>query len=396
MYTSGVSCLVSNVMKIGIDASRAFLSRRTGIEEYSYQLIKHLRDLLPQDAVVVLYVRKKIKFQNWKIVLTSPKIDFDLPSHWSVKSLWAPRLWTQARLSLDILFHRPDVLLVPAHTVPLIHPRKTVVTIHGLEYEFSPQSYAWYERFYMRWSIRFSVRAASRVIAVSENTKRDLVQLYGVLEEGITVVYEGVDRDHQASSMNHQALNAESEILNAQYRIPYTKFFLFIGRLEERKNVKGIIEAFELFKTKTGLLHQLVLAGKPGYGYKYIKKQISKSKYQDQIIELGYVSEEEKWELLKKSEAFVFPSLYEGFGLPILEAQLVGTPVITSNTSSLPEVVGDGAIFVDPLATKKLARALVTLTTDSGRRADIIDKAAKNVDRFSWARCAREVAALLY
>lgn len=388
MCTSGVSCLVSNAMKIGIDASRAFLSRRTGIEEYSYQVIKHLRDLLPQDGTVVLYVRKKIKFQGWKVVFTSPDIDFDFPSHWSVKSLWAPRLWTQARLSLEMFFHRPDVLFVPAHTVPLIHPSETVVTIHGLEYEYSPESYAWYERLYMRWSIRFSVHSASQIIAVSKNTKRDLIRLYGVPEEKITVIYEGVATVNQVSSIKYQ-------VSNTQYQIPNTPYFLFIGRLEERKNVRRIIEAFESFKERTKLPHKLLLAGKPGFGYGRIQFQISNSKFQKEIQELGYVTEEEKWELLKQAEAFVFPSLYEGFGLPVLEAQSVGTPVITSNTSSLPEIVGGGAILVDPLDTRALAEAMERLVRDDGLRAGIINEATANVGRFSWARCAREVAQLL-
>lgn len=382
MCTSGVSCLVSNAMKIGIDASRAFLSRRTGIEEYSYQVIKHLRDLLPQDGTVVLYVRKKMKFQGWKVVLTSPEIDFDLPPHWSVKSLWAPRLWTQVRLSLEMLFHRPDVLFVPAHTVPLIHPSETVVTIHGLEYEYSPESYAWYERLYMRWSIRFSVHSASQIIAVSENTKIDLINLYQVPAKKIVVIYEGIGTIHQEPQ--------------SQPLLPNFPFFLFIGRLEERKNVRRIIEAFEYFKERTKLSHKLLLAGKPGFGYEYIQFQISNSKFQKEIRELGYVTEEEKWRLLKQAEVFVFPSLYEGFGLPVLEAQSVGTPVITSDTSSLPEVAGDGAILVDARKFREIGRALVALVTDHRRRAGIIDKATRNADRFSWARCAREVAKLLY
>ena len=180
-------------MKIGIDASRAFLKKRTGIEEYSYQVIKHLRDVLSRDAEVVLYVRKKLAIKNWQLTICTPDIDFELPPNWRVKGLWAPRFWTQVRLSIEMLLHRPEVLFVPAHTVPIIHPKQTIVTIHGLEYEFVPESYSWYERIYMRFSIRNSVRWAEKVIAVSENTKHDLVRLYGVSKEKINVVYEGVN-----------------------------------------------------------------------------------------------------------------------------------------------------------------------------------------------------------
>lgn len=373
-------------MKIGIDASRAFLAKRTGIEEYSYQVIKHLRNELC-DQEVVLYVRKQWKNKNGKWKICAQEIDFELPKNWRVKGLWAPRLWTQVRLSLEMLFHRPDVLFIPAHTVPFIHPRETIVTIHGLEYEFCPEGYSWWERLYMRFSIRHSVRWASHVIAVSENTQHDLMQLYHVPAEKIGVIYEGIGKmveDSQSMLEEKQSNNSLSSL-----------FFLFVGRLEKRKNVARIIEAFAIFKKKTRLPHRLVLVGKPGYGYKKIKDQISKSKYQTDIVELGYVSEAEKWVLLKKAEALVFPSLYEGFGLPILEAQMVGTPVVTSTTSSLPEIAGGGAFLVDPTRSKELSRALVSVATDERRRAGIINEATQNVDRFSWVRCARGVAQLL-
>lgn len=367
-------------MVIGIDASRAFLTKRTGIEEYSFQVIKQLRTLLSPEDEVILYVRKKISVKNWRLKMLSPEISFDLPEHWRVRALWAPRFWTQLALSLEMLLHRPEVLFVPAHTVPMIHPKKTVVTVHGLEYEFCPESYSWWERFYMRWSIRRSVKWASQVIAVSENTKRDLIHLYQVPEEKIVVIYEGI---------------GEPQLPNQDLEVPDEPYFLFVGRLEERKNVAGIIAAFELFSAKSKQPYQLVLAGKPGYGYKKIKKQIAKSKYRERIVETGYISEEAKWELLKRATVFVFPSFYEGFGLPVLEAQQVGTPVITSTTSSLPEVAGEGALLVEPTATKRLARALQTLVMDETKRTGIIDEATRNASRFSWAHCAREVASLL-
>src|SRR3989344_505885 len=181
-------------MYIGIDASRAFLKKRTGIEEYAYQTIKHLRSVIPETDTVVLYVRKKLAVRDGWLTIARPEIDFELPKHWSVRGIWAPRFWTQIGLSLEMLFCRPDVLFVPAHTVPLIHPARTVVTIHGLEYEFCPEAYPFLARLYMRLSISFSCRAAETVICVSENTKRDVMRLYKVPEEKIKVVYEGFNQ----------------------------------------------------------------------------------------------------------------------------------------------------------------------------------------------------------
>ena len=373
-------------MKIGIDASRAFLKNRTCIEEYSYQVIRHLRESFSEEKVV-LYVRKKLVWESGRLKLEPQRIDFELSANWEVKGLWAPRFWTQIRLSCEMLLHPVDVLFVPAHTVPCIHPKQTVVTIHGLEYEFSPESYSWYERWYMRFSIRNSVCWAKRVIAVSDNTKRDLIRLYQVPEEKITVVYEGVEK-YRVSSIEYQ-------VLNTKYSIPNTPYFLFIGRVEERKNVSRIIEAFDNFKQKTGLPHKLILAGKPGYGYEKIRYKIQETRYKGDIYELGYITEKKKWELLKKADVLLFPSLYEGFGLPILEAQQVGTPVITSTTSSLPEIAGEGAILVDPLDSRALAEAMERVVTNPELRAGIIDKATRNADRFSWATCADGVAQLL-
>ncbi|MEP7162748.1 MAG: glycosyltransferase family 1 protein [Candidatus Moraniibacteriota bacterium] len=356
-------------MIIGIDASRAFLSRRTGIEEYSYQVIKHLRAALPQEARVILYMRP------------GQGVDFTLPKNWKIKRLWAPRLWTQGRLSLEMLLHMPDTLFVPAHVVPLIHPKKTIVTIHGLEYEICPESYSFSDRWYMRLSILFSCRFAEKIIAVSENTQRDLLRLYHVPAEKVTVIYEGFNEEGNGRGKTGESQNKP--------------FFLFVGRLEERKNIARVIEAFDVFKEKTGSSHQLILAGKPGYGYKKIKEQRTKSKYSEDILEPGYVSEEKKWELLKNAEAFLFPTLYEGFGIPVLEAQSVGTPVITSNTSSLPEVAGDGAILVDPLQPEAIALAMESLVANQEKRADIIVKGRSNTARFSWQTTAERIRGLL-
>lgn len=376
-------------MTIGIDASRAFLKRRTGIEEYAYQVIKHLRNELPADAEVILYVRKKLSFHRSRVQMTVPEIDFELPKNWRVRAIWAPRFWTQIGLSLEMLLHTPDVLFVPAHTVPLIHPKKTVVTIHGLEYEFCKEAYSFWERVYMHYSIMLSCKVASTAICVSENTKRDVMNLYKVAEEKIRVVYEGYENNFQFPISNFQSNSNESI---SQVEKPY---LLFIGRLEERKNIVRIIEAFEMLKEKYGIPHELVLVGKPGFGYERIQLKIQDSRFQIHIRESGYVTEEEKWVLLRNTDVFLFPTLYEGFGIPVLEAQSVGVPVVTSDVSSLPEIAGEGAVLVDPENVESIAEGVQKLLSDQELRSGIIEKATANVGRFGWALCAREVASLL-
>jgi len=365
-------------MLIGIDASRAFVKNKTGIEEYSYQVIKHLRDELKNEQVI-LYLNPKINRKE--------HMNFDLPENWELKFLRAPIFWTQVRLSLEMLFSSPDALFVPAHTVPIFHPKNTIVTIHGLEYEFCPKAYSFWQKLYMRWSIKKSCQWARKVIAVSKNTKKDLMKLYKVPEEKIEVIYEGISENNfQFSIFNFQ------KIFNDKIFKPY---ILCVGRLEERKNICGMIKTFEILKSKYNISHKLILAGKFGYGENHIKYKIANSKYKEDIVLAGYVSDGEKWELLKNADVFLFPTFYEGFGLPILEAQRVGRPVVTSNISSMPEVTGVGAVLVDPKDINAVTEAVYKLISDESYKNDIIEKGLENVKRFSWERCASSIAQML-
>ena len=347
------------------------MKQRTGVEEYSYQVIKKLQKRLVGQRVI-LYLR------------SHQAVDFSLPANWRIKKIHCPRLWTQVGLSLELFLHPVDVLFIPAHTVPLFHPRKTVVTVHGLEYEIMPEAYSFFERFYMRLSIKNSCRWAKKIISVSKNTKRDLVDLYEVPEEKINLVYEGYE--DKTKDLNLSA-GGESENLK-----PY---FLFIGRLEKRKNILGIVEAFDLFKKQTGSAHRLILGGRFGYGGAEIKERIERSNYKKDIITMGFVADAWKWQLFKNAQIFLFPTLYEGFGLPVLEAQSQGVPVITSNTSSLPEVANGSAFLVDPLEPKMIANAMITITQDEKMAKDLIKKGYENIKRFSWKNCADLIAKAL-
>jgi glycosyltransferase involved in cell wall biosynthesis len=355
-------------MIIGIDGSRAFLKKRTGIEEYSYQVIKNLRDKL-NIAQVVLYLRK------------GQKIDFKLPENWIIKVIKWPRFWTQFGLSLEMIFYPVDNLFVPAHTVPLIHPRNTFVVIHGLEYEIIKKAYTFWERLYMRFSIKLSCRWAKKIITVSQNTKKDLINLYNIPSEKIEIIYEGVSGKKSAEN-------------DGKYR-HYKPYLLFIGRLGKRKNIEGIISAFEILKEKYDIPHKLILVGKPGFGYEDIKSKIENSSYINEIIKTDFVSNDEKWELIRNAEVFLFPTFYEGFGLPILEAQLMGIPVVTSNVSSMPEVGGDSVAYSTPEEPISIADSTYKILNDENFRNDIIKKGNENVKKFSWRKCVEEISKII-
>ncbi|MFZ2975966.1 MAG: glycosyltransferase family 1 protein [Candidatus Moraniibacteriota bacterium] len=363
-------------MIIGIDGSRAFLAQRTGIEEYSYQVIKSLRGKIKKTSQVVLYLRK------------GQEVDFDLSKNlpagetgWKIKVLRWPRFWTQIGLSLEILLHPVDVLFIPAHVAPIIHPTKTFVVVHGLEYEIIKEAYSFWERIYMRNSIKLSCRWAKKIIAVSKNTKKDLIELYKIPEKKIEVIYNG--------------LNIEQKTKNSEQYEKYKPYLLFVSRLEKRKNVAGIISAFEILKEKYKIKHKLVLAGRPGFGYQEIKIKMNNSEYKDEIIEFGFAQEDEKFNLIKNAEVFLFPTFYEGFGLPILEAQSLGVPVVTSNVSSLPEVGGDSVAYATPTEPISIADSIYKIISDNNFKNAIIEKGYENVKKFSWDKCASEIVRLL-
>ncbi len=370
---------------IAIDASRAFLAQPTGIERYSLELIKHLREPLVYQQVV-LYVRPWSDAKNFSDRSAREHIErnfFPLPETWVVKAVKRRRLWTQLGLAEAMYRSRPEILLVPAHTIPFVHPRNTVVVVHGLEYKTAPSCYGFRERLYMDWSIKFSCRHARHIVAVSESTKRDIVKFYRIPERKISVIYEGVNRPENITEPS-----ADCPRLTEKY-------FLFVGRLESRKGIVGLIESFARFKEKTGLPYKLVLAGRPGYGFERIKKVLETSFFASDIILPGFVDENCKWALLRRAETFLFVTEYEGFGLPVLEAQSVGVPVIVSDNSSLPEVVGQSALKVPFGDRRALAQAMFDLTLNDKLRCDIIGRGLKNVRRFSWEEAARQVAAIL-
>jgi len=403
-------------MKIGIDASRAFLKNRTGIGEYSFQVINHLKKELG-DTQVVLYLRKSVEYefiggQGNKVAdkIRNKKTGeyFKLPKRWKIKVIKLPRFWTQIGLSWEMIFRPVDTLFIPAHTVPIINPNhfllrtlrwlkrenrktKTIVTIHGLEYEFLPKAYSSWEKFYMRWSIMKSCHWATEIIAVSENTKSDLIKLYNVPKKKIRVIYEGV-QDIVKSVRSKVGMPADLEAVISQQ-----KYLLFIGRIEERKNISGIIKAFELLKNKHNIPHKLILVGGFGYGYGEIINKVEESEYRDEIFLTGYIDEPKKQKILKNASIFLFPTFYEGFGLPILEAQSMGVPVVASDSSAIPEIVGKELkpFLVNPSKPRSIAKVICKILTDKKLKRRLIKAGYANVGRFSWDGCAKNIAKVL-
>jgi len=379
-------------MLIGIDASRATREQRTGTEGYSLHLIRALLEL-DQHNEYVLYFNRPPR----------PGL-FPASPRWRARVIPFPRLWTHARLSQEMLVAPPDVLFVPAHVLPLVHPRRSVVTVHDLGYRHEPQAHRPLDRLYLDISTRYNARAASHVIADSAATRRDLVQLYGTDPQRITVVPLGVDELFQPVTDP-----ARLAAVRAKYGLP-GDYLLYVGTLQPRKNLVRLIEAWarvigdwrleigdcqiENRKSKIGNW-TLVIAGKRGWLYEEIFATARKLGLEGQVLFPGYVPEEDLPALLSGATAFVLPSLYEGFGLPVLEAMACGTPVIAANISSLPEVMGDAGLLVDPLDSDALAAAMQRLVQDAALREDLRQRGLARARLFSWSRCARETLAVL-
>lgn len=354
-------------MIIGINASAALKENPTGVEEYTYQLIKHLA-VIPESRAhrFVLYLNSNLKSSRLK--------DFEnLPENFQLKFLNFPFLWTQIRLAWEMLNADIDVLFIPVHILPFIHPKNSVVALHGLEYEYFPELYPFWHRMYLQWSAKYAIAEASKIIAVSENTKRDLVKIYGGNPDKVSVIYHGFNYPQPAARSLQPA------------------HILYVGRIELKKNILGIIEAYNKFRNQNAKRQtKLILAGGKGFGFEKIAGAVNASAFKNDIVLKGYVEENMKNDLWKNSAVFLFPSFYEGFGLPVLEAQGAGVPVVASNNSSLPEVLGQSAVFVNPKNSEEIAEALERVLSDEALRQNLIKAGLENVKRFSWEKCARE------
>jgi len=280
-----------------------------------------------------------------------------------------------------------DILHSPNYITPLFKfGFKIILTIHDLTFLLFPEKYPITKRLLFSKMLPVFIKISDKIIAVSENTKKDILKLFNVLEAKIIVTYESYPDYYNYSIDKEKA----KEIL-IKYGIE-KKYILYIGMIEPRKNIISILKAFvELDKE---LEIDLVIVGKKGWYFKEIEEymmKIEKLKLRNNIIFTGYVPEEELKYFYKAALMFIYPSLYEGFGLPPLQAMSCGTPVITSNVSSLPEVVGDAAIKINPDNLGELKNSIRCLYADKGKREDLIRKGLENSKKFSLEKVAIKV-----
>jgi glycosyltransferase involved in cell wall biosynthesis len=367
-------------MLIGIDASRAAVTRRTGTEFYSLRLIEALLGLDTPHCF-------RLYFNRAPGPELSERFGSSEGSPVEVRALPVPRLWTHVRLGLEVARHPPDVLFVPSHVLPLQTRPRAVVTIHDLGYLHFPEAHPARQRRYLDWSTRHSAGVAHVVIADSFATRRDLNRFYHIDLTKIIVAYPGYD-ERLAPVTDPSIIAAVKQ----RFAI-HGRYFLHIGTLQPRKNLANLIRAFADLAPDADV--QLVLAGKKGWLYDDLFQLVAERGLTGRVLFPGYVDDADKAALLSGAVAYVFPSLYEGFGFPALEAQACDTPLICANSSSLPEVAGAGALLVDPGDATDLAQAMRRVLSDPLIRAGTVARGRRNLARFSWQACAETVMAAL-
>ncbi len=329
-------------MKIGIQVS-VNLKKGTGVEEYVGRLLEKLFEI--DDC------------KNHQFFM------FD-----SNNFKWPLKFGrTQIRLGLEMLKKKLDILFVPAHTFPLIHPKKIITVIHGLEFERSKKSYSFWQRKKLRFLTKRNAKKSEKIIVPSECTKKDLIKFYKINPKKIFIIPPGIRQGVGRSTLKNK---------NGSY-------ILYLGSNHKRKNIINLKCAYKILKQKYKIKHNLILAG------------INQAEEDSDIIKLGYITESQKWQLLDNADVFVFPSLYEGFGMPPLEAQSRGVPVVASSRGSFLETLGDSALLINPEDPKEIAEAIYKIISNPEIKKNLIKKGYQNIKKFNWTTNAKKTLKII-
>jgi glycosyltransferase involved in cell wall biosynthesis len=388
-------------MKIGINGFEAIISRigydqttklpiRVGSGEYVFRLLWSL-NVIDRKNEYFIYLPE------------SPTQDLPPESkRWHYRVVKPNKLWTLIGLQINLVFQNPGIslFLSPTHYAPLFLPCPLVISIMDVSYLLYTKSFRRIDLWQLKFWTRLSVNNAKRILTISNASKNDILKLYGLPKSKVDVAYPGIKDIHisqeQTLSLNEIKLKATGmKDFQKKYGIK-DGYILFVGTIQPRKNILRLIDAFsQLINNVKYKDLTLIIIGKPGWMYEEIYAAPKKYKVENKIMFLSEITNEELPSWYKNAQCFVFPSLYEGFGLPVLEAMVNGCPVITSNVSSLPEVGGEAAIYVNPESTADLLQKLNLVLSDKKLRENMIRKGYEQAKKFSWEKTARETLKIL-
>ena len=359
-------------MHLGIDA-RMFSSRFTGIGRYTYEISKRFFVLRP----------------DWEFTLFLNEKEYELftPPTKNVHKVLAPeKLYSvgeQITLPVRMLSQKCDAYFFPHFNVPILFPKPFVVTIHDITISLFPgkKKTSLFHSLGYKLTFGNALRHSKKIFAVSQNTKKDLMEKKGVPEEKIIVSYNGIGEEFL-----HPPQLLESREVMEKFSLP-APYFLYTGVWRNHKNILGLLEAFSLLRTQ-GLDASLVITGKPDPYYPEVLDYIKKNHLEDRVKTVGLVEEQDLLSLYASARAYVFPSFYEGFGMPPLEAMAMGVPVAASNTSCIPEVCADAAEFFSPSDPSEMASVMGRIFSDAPLRESLIEKGKNHIKKFSWDKTA--------
>lgn len=372
-------------MKIGIDA-RFWRKSTGGIGRYTRNLVFNLLKMDQKNEYFLFLTPDDIKECDLE-AKNLKKIVVPIPHYTLAEQIKLPFIFKKYNL---------DLIHFTNFNHSLLYPGKFVVTIHDLTMSFFPvgrKQKSFLRRAAYNLTLKHAVKKASAVIAVSKSTKKDIVKHLGADPKKVFITYEGVEEEWKNSEFRIRNLESEKILNKYNIKKPY---ILFISQWRPHKNIERLIEAYEILQLTTSNQQlttlQLVLGGKSDKEFPQIIERVEKAKqkFPNQIIIPGFVTDEDLPILYQNAEVFVFPSLYEGFGLPALEAMTLNCPVVASNTSCLPEILGNAAIYFDPYNPKDIADKIKKVLTDKNFRDNLRNKGKEQVKKYSWEKMAKE------
>lgn len=364
-------------MKIGLEASRANKQFKTGTEWYAWHLLQNFKK-----------IESSIGAQNEEnkfIIYYNQDLAGDLsdaPANFYFKKLNWPfgKFWTHLRLGIELLIHPVDKFFA-TNSVPIFTRGELIATIHDLGFYKNPELYHPLERIYQKISHFLTVWKADKIVTISETTKLDIIKYFPDFKKEIKVIHLGYDRD------TFKPIKSEDKKIFVDKHDYPDDFLLYIGRLESKKNVLNLIKAYK----KSSRKWPLILAGRAGnFGYQEIEDLANDPDLREDVVLLGYVSQANYPRLMASASGFVFPSKFEGFGLPVLEAIASGVPVTCSDIPALREVAQDAALYFDPDNLEDIKDKIENIFDNQEQRTDLIEKGLRRAQDFSWERVARE------
>jgi len=361
-------------MKIAVYANEITRQGESGVKTYSLEIINHLLQTDDKNEYI-LYCKKdiedKVVVQKAKMVVAGRK-----------KHLWAFTVFAKL-----VKAERPDVVFMPVQTFPfLIRPKgklKIVITVHDVAFLFFPQYFTFVRRQILQFHTKRAVKFADRVIVPSEATKNDLVRAYGVNPKKIKVIYHGASKN-----LLKMADKNDPRVIGLSGKNPYV---LYVGSVQPRKNIVRLVQAFDMLKSSGKFNeHKLIICGGKGWLYEKIYQQMCGSAYSEDIILVGDANNDLLASLYTSATLLVMPSLYEGFGLPVVEAMSFGLPVVCADNSSLSEIADGAALLVDAYSPEDIFRKVERILEDGNLRLELSRKGLARAKDFNWEKTAEE------